>query len=112
MRPSTSLIPRKGRGWSKTCWCGSITAWRPDRDEPQNDQSLPAPFPLLRCYRLTRRRYEVLDGEGARRVGGRWNSPGRAAIYAAEEPSLTVLETLVHLDLTPELLPDDYVIFE
>ena len=29
-------------------------------------------------------------------------------VYTAASPSLAVLEVLVHLDLTPELLPDDY----
>ena len=31
--------------------------------------------------------------------GGRWNSPGRPAIYAAEYPALAILELLVHLDI-------------
>ncbi|MEO7799741.1 MAG: RES family NAD+ phosphorylase [Opitutaceae bacterium] len=35
-------------------------------------------------------------GEGARIVGGRWNSPGLAAIYCAESLALAVLEILVH----------------
>jgi RES domain-containing protein len=30
-------------------------------------------------------------------------------VYLAEEPALAVLETLVHLDLPAELVPDDYV---
>ena len=46
--------------------------------------------------------------EGAFRFGGRWNSPGRPMIYAAATASLAVLEVLVHLDLPPELVPDDY----
>jgi RES domain-containing protein len=51
-----------------------------------------------------------LSGEGARRFGGRWNSPGRAVVYAADHPALAVLEVRVHLDLPPELLPADYVL--
>ena len=36
------------------------------------------------------------SGEGARITGGRWNSPGIAALYASEHLSLAVLEILVH----------------
>jgi len=35
-------------------------------------------------------------GEGARIVGGRWNSPGLPAISCAESLALAVLEILVH----------------
>src|ERR1035441_841320 len=48
-------------------------------------------------YRVCRARYARLDGEGARLVGGRWNSPGRAAVYMAESVALAVLENLVHM---------------
>ena len=62
------------------------------------------------AWRLTRKRHADLSGEGARLIGGRWNSPGKAAVYLSEDAALPVLETLVHLDLTPDLLPDDYVL--
>ena len=42
-----------------------------------------------------------LDGEGNRRHGARWNSPGRGVVYTSEHLSLCVLEALAHL--TPEL---------
>jgi len=48
-------------------------------------------------YRVCRARYTRLDGEGARLVGGRWNSPGRAVVYMAESVALAVLENLVHM---------------
>ncbi len=48
-------------------------------------------------YRVCRARYARLDGEGARIVGGRWNSPGRTVVYMAESVALAVLENLVHL---------------
>ena len=48
-------------------------------------------------YRVCRARYARLDGEGARLVGGRWNSPGRAVVYMAESVALAVLENLVHM---------------
>ena len=50
-----------------------------------------------RIYRVCRARYARLDGEGAKRVGGRWNSPGRAVVYMAESIALAVLENLVHM---------------
>ena len=61
------------------------------------------------AFRLTRRRYSDLSGEGARLVGGRWNSPGRPALYLAESCALAVLEVLVHLDLDEQTAPADYV---
>ena len=61
-------------------------------------------------FRITRRPYADLSGEGARLVGGRWNSPGRAALYLAESRELAILETLVHLDLDETTMPIDYVI--
>jgi RES domain-containing protein len=48
-------------------------------------------------YRVCRARYARLDGEGARLVGGRWNSPGRAVAYMAESVVLAILENLVHM---------------
>lgn len=61
-------------------------------------------------WRLCRAPFSALDGEGARRFGGRWNSPGLAVVYFADHPALAVLEVIVHLDLPPEDLPDDYVL--
>jgi RES domain-containing protein len=37
-----------------------------------------------------------MDGEGARRYGGRWNVPGVAAVYLAESRALAAMEILVH----------------
>ena len=62
------------------------------------------------AFRVTRRPYADLSGEGARLVGGRWNSPGRAALYLAESRALAVLEVLAHLDLDEHTIPHDYVI--
>ncbi|MFE8108238.1 RES family NAD+ phosphorylase [Sphingomonas melonis] len=61
-------------------------------------------------HRLCKAAHAALDGEGARMWGGRWNSPGRAMVYTAATPSLAVLEVLVHLDLPPDLIPDDMVL--
>jgi RES domain-containing protein len=62
------------------------------------------------AWRLCRRPYADLTGEGARRFGGRWNSPGRPVVYMAEHPALAALEVRVHLDLPFELLPLDFVL--
>jgi RES domain-containing protein len=61
-------------------------------------------------WRLCRRSYADLNGDGARRFGGRWNSPGRPVVYLAEHPALAALEVRVHLDLPFELLPVDFVL--
>lgn len=39
-----------------------------------------------------------MTGVGAYRAGGRWNSPGRYAVYAAGDLTLAMLELLVHID--------------
>jgi len=64
----------------------------------------------MRVYRVCRAPYAALDGEGARRTGGRWNSLGTAVVYAAEHPARAVLEILVHSDTPADLFPDDYVV--
>lgn len=61
-------------------------------------------------HRLCKAAHAALDGEGARLWGGRWNTPGRPMVYTAASPGLAVLEVLVHLDLPPELVPDDMVL--
>jgi len=62
------------------------------------------------AWRLCRRPHATLDGEGARRFGGRWNSPGRPVVYLADHPALAALEVRDHLDLPFDLLPVDYVL--
>ncbi|HUF57643.1 MAG TPA: RES domain-containing protein [Thermohalobaculum sp.] len=50
------------------------------------------------AWRLVNPRYAPgIDGEGARRWGGRWNSPGRPVVYAASSLALAVLEYFVHV---------------
>ncbi|OIQ49358.1 RES domain protein [Pseudodesulfovibrio hydrargyri] len=62
----------------------------------------------MRAFRIvqTRRVATCLDGEGARRAGGRWNSKGKPVTYTGTNIALCHLEILVHMpgtDLT--LLP-------
>lgn len=46
-----------------------------------------------------RRAGTAFDGKAAQRFGGRWNRPGRRAIYASATKSLALLEVLVHVDV-------------
>ena len=58
-------------------------------------------------WRVTRKPFltQALEGLGARKYGGRWNSRGVAVVYTSESLELAVLEALVHLDI--DLLPKD-----
>ena len=60
-------------------------------------------------WRLALGSYPVLDGEGARRYGGRWNDPGTPLVYLSEHPALCLVETLVHLD--KHQIPSEYVLY-
>ena len=60
-------------------------------------------------WRLASGRYAPLTGEGARLVGGRWNSAGRPLVYTSESLALCLAECLVHI---PGGLPADYVSFK
>lgn len=60
------------------------------------------------AYRICRAPYRALDGEGARRYGGRWTEPGHAVVYAASSAALAALEALVHMD--PVEVPDDLML--
>lgn len=55
----------------------------------------------VRAFRVVKKRWSktAFDGEGARLWGGRWNSPGRPAVYCAGHVSLAILEVVVHADL-------------
>jgi RES domain-containing protein len=51
------------------------------------------------AYRIAHAGLPVFDGTGAFRWGGRWTSPGRYVIHAAESYSLALLENMVHFNL-------------
>jgi len=61
------------------------------------------------AFRLLRARHAgaALEGEGARRYGGRWNPVGVPLVYCSSSLALAVLEQLVHMD--PRDIPDDLV---
>jgi len=50
----------------------------------------------LRAWRVADSRHQIFDGGGAALYGGRWNSPGREVIYAAETYAGALLEILAH----------------
>jgi RES domain-containing protein len=75
----------------------------------------PLPSPLggneLVVWRLDQTRYRTAwdSGEGAYRVGGRWNSKGVRAVYCSVDPATAILEVAVHtgfkaLDTVPHVL--------
>lgn len=66
---------------------------------------------MATAWRIVKAKHAAtaFDGEGARRFGGRWNSPGTAAVYASESLALAALELLVHLE-SSEIL-EAYVAF-
>jgi RES domain-containing protein len=62
-------------------------------------------------WRLDHKRFEATwdSGEGAFKLGGRWNSKGVRAVYASIDPSTAILEVAVHkgfrtLDTVPHVL--------
>lgn len=61
---------------------------------------------MITAWRIVKRRHahRAFDGEGARRYGGRWNSPSRAAVYASETRALATLEILAGLQ-TSAVIP-------
>jgi RES domain-containing protein len=62
----------------------------------------------VRVYRICRAAHRALDGEGARRYGGRWTEPGLVVVYASTTRALAALELLIHLD--PSEAPRDLVL--
>lgn len=50
----------------------------------------------IHAFRIADDRYPLLDGGGAFRTGGRWNSKGRYVIYAGVGFATAMLEKLAH----------------
>jgi RES domain-containing protein len=66
---------------------------------------------MSEAWRIVKRRHAqaAFDGEGARRYGGRWNSPGTSVIYASQSRALCLLEVLAGIRSVKPI--DAYVIF-
>jgi RES domain-containing protein len=66
----------------------------------------------MQFWRICRQRYaaEAASGEGARLVGGRWNSRGVRIVYASTSLALAAVETFVNLE--PNLRPRDLISIE
>lgn len=66
----------------------------------------------MQAYRLVKKKWAstALDGEGAKRYGGRWNSRGVPCLYLAGSESLALLEIMVHLE--DHALLEHYALFQ
>jgi RES domain-containing protein len=55
----------------------------------------------LSLWRISKRKYAgtAFSGEGAIRVGGRWNSRGQGMVYTSGTLSLAALEVFVHMEV-------------
>ena len=60
---------------------------------------------IVTAWRIVKAKHaaSAFSGDGARRFGGRWNSPGVAVVHTADSMSLAMLEMLVQLQ-SQELL--------
>src|SRR2546423_471262 len=56
---------------------------------------------MPQAWRIVKKKHAAtaFDGEGARLMGGRWNSAGVRVVYISFSKSLAALEILVHLKL-------------
>lgn len=63
----------------------------------------------MQIWRICRAQFaaEAFSGSGARRFGGRWNSPGVPMVYSSSSLALAAIELFVHLE--PNQQPDDLV---
>jgi RES domain-containing protein len=62
----------------------------------------------MKLFRIAKKEFaEDLSGQGAFLYGGRWNYKGERMLYTSENPSLALLENLVHLQglrILPQLV--------
>jgi RES domain-containing protein len=54
--------------------------------------------------------YVDLGGWGGKKFSSRWTSLGRRVVYFAESPTAALVETLVHLEVDSEDIPDSYTL--
>jgi RES domain-containing protein len=60
----------------------------------------------VRLWRIST--FTDLSGEGGLLAPGRWHSRGHQIVYLADHPALALLETIVHLQVDAQDLPNDY----
>jgi RES domain-containing protein len=53
-------------------------------------------------WRLQGSKFPLINSEGARLTGGRWNRQGTSVIYASEDAVLAAMEIIVHHGGIPE----------
>jgi RES domain-containing protein len=56
--------------------------------------------------------YQTLDGVGGLYVSGRWHTKGQPIIYCSLNPSTSLLETLVHMEIDAEDRPDHFQVLQ
>lgn len=63
----------------------------------------------MHIWRICKKRYAdaAFSGYGARRFGGRWNTPGVPMVYASSSLALAAIELFVHLEANQQ--PNDLV---
>jgi RES domain-containing protein len=54
--------------------------------------------------------FKDLSGIGGTKVSGRWHTKGRPVVYLADWPATSLLEVLVHLELTIDELPEHFTL--
>jgi RES domain-containing protein len=52
--------------------------------------------------------YPTLDGVGGLYVSGRWHTKGHRVVYCTLNPATALLETLVHMEINAEDLPERF----
>ena len=60
----------------------------------------------MRLWRISN--YADLSGEGGLRASGRWHTKGFRVVYLSDHPASALLETMVHLEIDAEDLPNTY----
>lgn len=56
--------------------------------------------------------YIDLSGEGGRKASARWHTAGSRIVYLADSPMSALVETLVHLEVDSEDIPDSYTLLK
>lgn len=54
--------------------------------------------------------YKDLSGIGGTKISGRWHTKGRPIVYLADWPATSLLEVLVHMELTIQELPESFTL--